>query len=55
MADQLGEAEDSSRAVVVYMEELQGLLLEEQKHGINQFGVFRQVVQLSLAIPAGVT
>jgi hypothetical protein len=56
MTDQLSETENGGGAVMVDVEELQGLLLEEQKHSIDQFGVFRQVSQLPLAIPfQGVT
>ena len=49
MANQLCEAENSGGAVMIDMEELQRLLLEEQKHSINQFEVFRQVIQLPVS------
>lgn len=45
-ADQLGIAQKSGGTVVVGVEEGQGLLLEEQEDGIEQFEVFGQVVQL---------
>ncbi len=44
--DQLGVAEESRRAVVVAVEEGQGLLLEEQEAGIQKFEVLGEVVQL---------
>lgn len=45
-ANELGVAEQSSRAVVVAVEEGEGLLLEEQEDGIQQFEVLGEVVQL---------
>jgi hypothetical protein len=45
-ADQLGVAEEGRGAVVVGVEEGQGLLLEEEEDGVYQFEVFGEVVQL---------
>ena len=44
--NKLGVAEKSRGAVVVGVQEGQGLLLEEQEDRVNQFEVFGQVVEL---------
>ena len=44
--NQLGIAKKSGGTVVVGMEEGQGLLLEEQENGVDQFEVLGQVVKL---------
>ena len=44
--DQLRVAEQSSGSMVVRVKECQGLLLEEQKDGIDQLDIFGQVVEL---------
>ena len=49
MADELREAKNRSSAMVVDMEKLQGFLLEEQKYSINEFNVFRQIIQLLIS------
>lgn len=46
MAQELGVAEESGRAVVVGVEEGKRLLLEEEEAGIEEFKVLRKVVQL---------
>jgi hypothetical protein len=53
MTDQLSETEDCSGAMVIDMKKLQGFLLEEQKDSIDEFGVFRQVVQLQVSLLVG--
>lgn len=45
-SNQLSIAEKSGGTVVVGMKEGQGLLLEEQENGIDQFEVLGQVVKL---------
>ena len=41
---ELGEAEKSSGAMVVRMQESEGLLLEKEKHGVNELEVLCKVV-----------
>jgi hypothetical protein len=45
-ANELSVAEESRRAMVVAVEECQGLLLEEEEAGIQKFEVLGEVVQL---------
>lgn len=45
--NKLGIAEKSRGAVVVRVEEGQGLLLEEEKYRVDQFEIFGQVVKLT--------
>jgi hypothetical protein len=45
-ANQLGVAEESSGAVVVGVKEGQGLLLEDQEDGVQEFDIFVDVVEL---------
>jgi hypothetical protein len=40
VADKLGVAEDGGGAVVVAVEECQGLLLEEEEDGVKELEVF---------------
>lgn len=47
MPNQLGVAQDSSRAMVVAVEERERFLLEEQEYGIDELEVFGQICQLS--------
>lgn len=44
--DQLGVAEESSGTMVVGVQEGQGLLLEKQEDGIEQFQVLCEVIEL---------
>ena len=44
--DKLGVAKEGSRAMVVAVEEGQGLLLEEEEAGIQKFEVLGEVVEL---------
>ena len=46
-ADQLSVTQECGGTVVVGVQERQGLLLEEQEDGIDQFDVFGQVVELN--------
>jgi len=46
VAMKLGKAEKSSGAVVVRMQESEGLLLKEEENGVNELEVLREVVQL---------
>ena len=48
MANQLRIAEKCSRAMMIGVEESQGLLLEDEEQGVNEFEVFREVVQLRI-------
>ena len=45
-ADELGVAEECGGAVVVGVEEGEGLLLEDEKDGVDEFEVFGEVVHL---------
>lgn len=45
-ADELSVAEQSCRAVVVAVEESEGLLLEEEEDGVQELEVFGKVVEL---------
>jgi len=42
----LGEAEKSSGAVVVRVQESEGLLLEEEEYSVNELEILCEVVQL---------
>lgn len=44
--DQLSEAEQSSGAMVVGVQESQGLLLEDQEDGVEEFKVLGEVIEL---------
>lgn len=44
--DQLGVAEESGSAMVVAVQEGQGLLLEEQEDGVQELQVLGEVVEL---------
>lgn len=46
MADKLGVAEESGSAMVVGVKKGQRLLLEHQKHGIDELEIFGQVIHL---------
>lgn len=50
VADQLGVAEDCCGAVVIAVQEGQGLLLEEEEDGVQEFQILGQVGQLRLGL-----
>ena len=52
--DQLGVAEQGGGTVVVGVQESQGLLLEEEEHGIDELDVFGQVVELPVSLGSSV-
>jgi hypothetical protein len=46
VAEELGVAEEGGGAVVVGVQEGEGLLLEEEEAGVEEFEVFGEVVEL---------
>jgi hypothetical protein len=50
MSNELGIAEKCSRAMMVSMEEGQGLLFQDKEDGVDQFEVFGQVVHLHKSV-----
>ena len=46
VAEELGEAEEGSGAVVVGVEEGQGFLFQNQEDGVEEFEEFGQIVKL---------
>jgi len=46
MSDELSEAENGGSSMMIYVQELKRFLLKEEEYGIDQFDVFRQIIQL---------
>lgn len=46
MAEELGVAQQGSRAVVVCVQEGERLLFEEEEGGVEEFEVFGEIIQL---------
>lgn len=50
VSNELSVAEKCSCAMVISMEESQGLLFQDKEDGVNQFEVFGQVVHLQMLV-----